>query len=281
MERALSFECHGDSLPAILHTVPSDAALAVVFVVGGPQYRVGSHRQFVLMARAIADGGIPVLRFDYRGMGDADGESRPFFDTQHDIRAAIDCVFREVPGVRRVALLGLCDGASACMIYSASDPRVSKLVLLNPWARTALRPNGAVRRKLRHYYLPRLLTPKLWSRLLSRKVSVRAALGDLFGLLNQTTESRNAGGGESDNDFVEGMLVSLQNYTGDSLLAISEGDLTAQEFIDLTDEDRAWAAVLRKRSWSTIRIADTDHTFSQRDRLEFACEQILDWLRPL
>ena len=47
-------------------------------MVGGPQYRVGSHRQFTLMARAFAAAGYPVLRFDYRGIGDSEGESRGF-----------------------------------------------------------------------------------------------------------------------------------------------------------------------------------------------------------
>ena len=37
----------------------------VVIVVGGAQYRVGSHRQFVQMARLLAAAGYPVLRFDF------------------------------------------------------------------------------------------------------------------------------------------------------------------------------------------------------------------------
>jgi len=55
----------------------ADAAAAdtgVLIVVGGPQYRVGSHRQFVMLARFLADHGVPCMRFDYRGMGDVSGE---------------------------------------------------------------------------------------------------------------------------------------------------------------------------------------------------------------
>lgn len=59
------------SLPAST-PVPS-ASTGVVIIVGGPQYRAGSHRQFVLLARALATAGYPVLRFDYSGMGDSDG----------------------------------------------------------------------------------------------------------------------------------------------------------------------------------------------------------------
>src|SRR5690349_24048098 len=50
----------------------------VLLVVGGPQYRVGSHRQFALLCRRLAGRGVPALRFDYRGMGDADGAARTF-----------------------------------------------------------------------------------------------------------------------------------------------------------------------------------------------------------
>ena len=68
------FSCGGDQLVGMVH--PAAARLGVVIVVGGPQYRVGSHRQFVLMARDLAREGYPVLRFDYRGMGDSDGAVR-------------------------------------------------------------------------------------------------------------------------------------------------------------------------------------------------------------
>jgi len=54
------------------------AACGVLIVVGGPQYRVGSHRQFLLLSRRLAAEGHPVMRFDYRGMGDASGAMRGF-----------------------------------------------------------------------------------------------------------------------------------------------------------------------------------------------------------
>ena len=50
------------------------ASVGVVIVVGGAQYRVGSHRQFVGLARHLAAHGHPVLRFDFPGMGDSPGD---------------------------------------------------------------------------------------------------------------------------------------------------------------------------------------------------------------
>ena len=45
------------------------ASRGMLIVVGGPQYRAGSHRQFTLLARDVAATGVPTMRFDYRGMG--------------------------------------------------------------------------------------------------------------------------------------------------------------------------------------------------------------------
>src|SRR5258706_1742827 len=98
-ERALGFDCEGDALVGILHE-PADAAdIGVVVIVGGPQYRAGSHRQFVVLARAIADAGFAVLRFDVRGMGDSAGAPRSFETVGADVAAAIAALQSAVPGV--------------------------------------------------------------------------------------------------------------------------------------------------------------------------------------
>jgi len=83
----------------------------VLIVVGGPQYRVGSHRQFVLTARRLAADGYTTLRFDATGMGDALGEPRSFEQLDDDLGSAIDALLASTPALRRVVLLGLCDGA--------------------------------------------------------------------------------------------------------------------------------------------------------------------------
>ena len=56
-ERVVAFRCDGASLWGILSQSGSDVRAyqtGILIVVGGPQYRVGSHRQFVLLARALA-----------------------------------------------------------------------------------------------------------------------------------------------------------------------------------------------------------------------------------
>ncbi|MCC8999300.1 MAG: hydrolase 1, exosortase A system-associated, partial [Candidatus Contendobacter sp.] len=135
-ESPLIFECEGAHLLGVLHSGTLGATRGVLIVVGGPQYRVGSHRQFVLLARDLAQAGVPALRFDYRGMGDAEGEFAGFERIDADIAAAVDVFFTQVPGLQDVVIWGLCDAASAALFYAWLDPRIAGLVLLNPWLRT-------------------------------------------------------------------------------------------------------------------------------------------------
>ena len=141
-EEAVVFECEGESLVGVLSLPAAPATRGVLIVVGGPQYRVGSHRQFTLLARHLAAHGIPSLRFDYRGMGDSSGAVRSFEAVDADIRRAIDIFYERVSGLESVVIWGLCDAASAALFYAHRDARVGGLVLLNPWVRT---PEGMAR----------------------------------------------------------------------------------------------------------------------------------------
>ena len=117
-EKARVFGCAGEQLMGILALPDAPLATGVVIIVGGPQYRAGSHRQFVLLSRALASAGHSVLRFDYRGMGDSTGDLQNFETVNPDIDCAIDTLQAGVPGLLKVVLWGLCDGASAALLYS-------------------------------------------------------------------------------------------------------------------------------------------------------------------
>ena len=129
VEDPIIFQCDGARLLGILHRPSEACSRAVLIVVGGPQYRVGSHRQFLLLARSLAERGTVVLRFDYRGMGDSEGDAISFEDVEFDIRAAVDAIFDRVEEVSDVVIWGLCDAASAAMMYAFRDARVSGVVL--------------------------------------------------------------------------------------------------------------------------------------------------------
>lgn len=61
---------------------------------------------------------------------------------------------KAVPSLRGVVIWGLCDAASAAMMYAPRDPRVRGLVLFNPWVRDT--QSQAVT-QIKHYYARRLV----------------------------------------------------------------------------------------------------------------------------
>ncbi len=275
------FSCGADRLTGILHSGSAGAKTAIVISVGGPQYRVGSHRQFVLMARHFASTGIPVLRFDYRGMGDAEGTQRSFESVDQDIRAAIDCVFAELASVNRVVLLGLCDAASANVIYAPGDKRIAGLILLNPWVRTA---QGEAKTYLRHYYLDRLLQKSFWRKVLQGEFSVMTSVRDLLRSLQEARRSSNVNNSEfseSSDHFLARMNDGFDRFRGPVLLLISGNDLTAQEFVDLCRADKSWNRVMQKPATTVRELEQADHTLSATTALDSANRICVDWLKEL
>ncbi|MGE0859497.1 MAG: hydrolase 1, exosortase A system-associated, partial [Gammaproteobacteria bacterium] len=242
-ESATVFDIAGEPALAILHAPAAPAALGVLVVVGGPQYRVGSHRQFVLLARALAAAGVPTLRFDFRGCGDSAGEGRDFLGIGTDIAAAVDHLVARV-GVQRVVIWGLCDAASAALMYAARDPRIAGLVLLNPWVHNVV---TEAKVRLKSYYLGRLRSPAFWRKLLSFELDWRDSVASLVGYARRALAPRAAGqdaDGEAGLDFVERMRRGWQAFDGPVLLVMSGDDFTAAEFRQLCAEAPAWQALM-------------------------------------
>jgi exosortase A-associated hydrolase 1 len=263
-DQALQFRCRDAQLYGIASVPRQPAARGVLIVVGGPQYRAGSHRQFTLLARSLAVQGIAAMRFDYRGMGDSEGPARTFEDVDEDLRAAIDSFQQAVPAVREVVIWGLCDAASAAMFYAAHDPRVTGLVLLNPWARTT---DGHAKATLKHYYRGRLLDAAVWKKIASGRFDFAAAGATLVRLAGAALRPRPAavaGAGQCALALPERMLDGLSRFHGRVLLIISPADLTAQEFLDMTKASPPWQRLLADPRVTRHALDGADHTFSRR-----------------
>ena len=278
-EIPIVFRCRSTRLLGILHTVSPPAEIGVVVVVGGPQYRVGSHRQFVLMARRIAAAGFPVLRFDYRGMGDADGDMRTFVDVDNDIRAAVDCLIGEVTSVKRIVLLGLCDAASANLMFAPNDRRVTGLILLNPWVRTVA---SEARTYLRHYYVKRLFQISFWRKIFAGNWAMTRSLSGLKDSLRNVAPVQGKNDAPKiagDEQFIVPMLRGLKDFQGKMLILISGRDLTAQEFIDLCSSDWHWKKAIGRSTVSLKKFPKADHTMSERRDLYEATDACVSWLQ--
>jgi exosortase A-associated hydrolase 1 len=276
-ERALTFDCGGQRLVGVLHPAVAGqgAKPGVLVIVGGPQYRVGSHRQFVLLARALAAAGYPVLRFDYRGMGDSEGDARTFDSVDDDVRSAIDTLMRELPGLPGVVLWGLCDGASAAMIYASQDARVVGLVTANPWVRTE---QAEAQAYVQRYYGARLLQRSFWSKLLTFKVDVAGSIKGFIRTLRTSRGSGGGGAGASGADFRDRMRSGWSSLCAPSLLILSDADLTAAQFRALVSEDARWRDLQQRRDVTTCVLPGADHTFSTAAALLGSTNAVLEWM---
>lgn len=274
-EQALCFSCNGSALYGILAMPAQPRSCGVVIVVGGPQYRAGSHRQFVLLARELAAHGYPILRFDYRGMGDSEGETRNFENVEGDIRAAIDLLTEKAPAVEKVVLWGLCDGATAALFYAHQDSRVSGLALVNPWARTE---EGEARAYLKHYYQARLTDAELWKKIAGGRFNYIEAGQSLLQLLMRTLQGRTVAGAEDSAPLPDRMLEAFGRFNGRALLILSENDLIAKEFSDLANGSSRWRQLIRLPKVQTFHLRDANHTFSRREWRDVVALQTREWL---
>jgi len=278
VERALAFDCCGERLVGVVSEPAVAGKLGVVVVVGGPQYRVGSHRQFVLFARRLAAEGIAVLRFDYRGMGDATGPIRKFEETSEDIGAAIEALQASCPTVETIVLWGLCDAASGALLYweKTADARVGGIVLLNPWVRSDA---SIAKTYLKHYYGKRLFEKEFWAKLVRGGVNLTGALNSVVGNLKKANTA--ASKASKSTSFQELMTAGMNSFAGPVLILLSEHDLTAKEFLEFAGTNSSWAVLLTRANIERKDIPHADHTFSTAGSRQDAEIRTLDWLRRM
>jgi dienelactone hydrolase len=119
--------------------VGETAGFAAVFLNAGAISRAGPNRMWVRTARRWAARGVPSLRLDIEGIGEADGPLTPYRRTADlystrlvvQIRAALDWL--HASGVAdRAVLIGMCSGAYWAFHTALIDDRVTSTLMLNP-----------------------------------------------------------------------------------------------------------------------------------------------------
>jgi len=282
-EQAVRIQCGSSWLYGILSLPDAPCSRGVLIVVGGPQYRAGSHRQFVLLARDLAQQNVACLRFDYRGMGDSEGNSRGFEEVDEDIAGAIDFFLKECSFLQDVVIWGLCDAASAAIFYAYKDTRISGLVLLNPWVRTE---EGIAKAYLRHHYLTRLFQPEFWKKLISGQLDPIASLRSLYTMTKSLIPVSNSPSKSENIDISckklllpERMLDGLKHFHGKILIITSGKDMTAREFLDLVANSKDWQNTFQAKQVKLSHLAVANHTFSTREWRDQVAQLTGDWLR--
>ena len=133
----------GLRLFGILHqpAVLRESGVAILLLSPGVKMRVAPHRMYNKMAERFVAMGYPVLRFDFHGLGDSDGETTEanladlYAATQvgryvADTVAAMDWM-QQTHGFSRFIAAGLCGGALTGLLTAERDSRITGLLGLS------------------------------------------------------------------------------------------------------------------------------------------------------
>lgn len=255
MRRLITIPCAGDRLAGTLDE--GDATTGLLIVSGGNEIRIGAHRGMALLAARLAASGIPVLRYDRRGIGDSTGENHGFLDSASDIAAAAATFVAET-GIRRLIAFGNCDAATALALFHGVAG-IDALILANPWViedDDDLPPAAAIRAR----YAEKLRNPNEVLRLLRGGVNI----GKVFGGLRKMSATKPA----TPDSLATRLMEALATSTIPITILLARRDNTAIAF---------------RKHWETAPLAqislreyDTDsHSFATQADKQWLFEQIL------
>lgn len=283
-ERGVIFDCQGDQLVGLMHhTVkPCDTGV-VTIVAGGPQYRAGCGRQLVELARRLASEGIPVFRFDYRGMGDSEGEFTGFRFIERDIEAAIKEFKRNIPSLRRIVIWGGCDAASAALMHGYRFDNVVGIIAANPFVSSAKTASVVQRR----HYLARLKQPYFWKKVFRFEYDfsyfISRAISKLMPAKKDSGKDPTINGTKTGVavNHVDAMLTGLTKFRGRVLFLMSGRSLISKEFDELVESDPQWKKIYESGNCERWEIPDADQTFSSRESRDVMLDSVSEWVNGI
>ena len=133
----------GLRLFGMLHqpAVPREGAETVLILSPGVKMRVAPHRLYNKLAERLVTMGYPVLRFDFHGLGDSEGDApetllADFYGATQlgryvgDTLAAMDWMQR-THGATSFIAAGLCGGALTGLLAASRDPRIAALCAIS------------------------------------------------------------------------------------------------------------------------------------------------------
>ena len=118
------------ALEGLINAKSTDGSRAIA-VLGHPLPTAGGtmHTKAVFhAAKALARIDVPVLRFNFRGVGRSAGSFSEGIGEQEDFRAALDFMTKRYPEVKRVWCGGMSFGSWVAMSVGALDPRATALI---------------------------------------------------------------------------------------------------------------------------------------------------------
>ena len=259
----------------------------IVLVNVGGNYRIGPHRVYVPMARAMAEAGHRVLRMDLAGIGDSPPEpGKPWAnlyarESAADVRAAIDLL--ALHGCRDFVLMGICSGSYVAFQTALVDPRVSGLVLMNSrlleWtpgkAGDSWQDSMQQYAKSTAWYRRALLRPEVWLRLLRGEIHVRLIARRFLALAGARLR-RLAGGGGSGEETLLARMKRLCARGTDVLMLVSDAD-DGRDYVEF-HFGRGGSRLRAHRNFRMAYVPEADHTFSRPGNQAFVIPALLEHL---
>lgn len=269
-EQATSFTVEQSQLLAVYHAPDKHKTIksAVIIITGGPQYRVGSHRIFVQLSRFLSQHNIAVFRFDQRGHGDSSGHIREYDNYQKDLQGAIEHLLTLNNDIEQITLWGLCDGATFAGMEADIHPKISSLILCNPWLESE---NATALTQIRHYYPNRIRKSNIVHLLQHPKQLIHTAINLLSQLISASKKP-------SHDTPIKSFFTAISNFQGDILFLYGSDDLTAKRFKLIAQE---YPEIMTGPRVSQINIADSDHTFTHHSAKKLMFDACLTWLNNI
>jgi pimeloyl-ACP methyl ester carboxylesterase len=246
----------------------------VVILNSGIIHRVGPNRLGVLLARALAGQGNPVLRFDLSGIGDSDPRTdhlSPLDAALADIRDALDWAEAH-QSAQKFILVGLCSGADHAVVYAGSDKRVTGLVIMDPTV-------PPTRRFLLRQYLRRLNNAGLWRRLLTGHFTTWRRL--MFAARGRATDAQATKGldlsGPEVRQYLENAYRQALDVNRECLAIFTDGVPSRHNYArQLSD---ALPGVDFGPRFRLEYCHGADHTFSDEARRDQLIDMVVEWAR--
>lgn len=233
---------------------------AIIILSPGIKSRVAPHRLYLKMANCFVKMGFTVLRFDFSGLGDSEGEISEqkvadFYGTVQvgryidDTLAAMDWLEKE-HGMKKFILTGLCGGAITGLLTGAKDNRVDSLlglgipvILDSSDIDQAKYMTSGQLGAMRKGYLRNVIDPKRWVRFLTFQSDYRTLFKSLWQPLREKigsskkaktpSPSPDEKGDNTESNFntyFPGALHAMLSSSRKVLLIFSEADRLYWEF---------------------------------------------------
>ncbi len=287
----------GHSLVGILTrpTAPTRGGLpAIVLLNAGLLHRVGPNRIYVTIARAFAQAGYTVLRFDFSGMGDSlpRADHLPYAQSGPSEAAAAMDWLTDTYGVQRFILMGHCAGAGFSLLVASDDVRVAGAALINmeggdeEWTEYD-RMKKRSQEYPRYYGGRALLDRERWAKFVSGRADYRSIARNIFKdtlwyraksyafQTQQALRGRQEDGHAEQEALAQRYLAPIADRGAFLLFVHSEGST------GLARIRAKFGAALNQLTTSSaaevVIIPQCDHLFTLRDRQDRLCTVLLAW----